>query len=172
MADLKDEASAAYQVTKADAKILYARQQVMWQLMGPGGTSGPELTKVLQEFYGYIATWDTLKQDPAYKADPAQLSGLAQTVSSQVDVFIARAQQAKAIDDAKGASKPAAPPPGPKGGAKPAPPPPAAPPSPAEAAPPPPRPTGPTKALGDDKMLLIAAVGLGAAALLLGKSRK
>lgn len=183
MADLKDEASALYQVTKTDAKIQYARQQVMWALMGPGGTSGPELTKVLQEFYSYIATWDTLKQDPATTANPAQLAELAQTVSAAVDAYIARAQQAKAIDDAKATSKPA---PAPQGPSKPAAPQAPSKPAPGPAAPPaaaappeppagpkaPPPPAGKTKALGGDNLLLLAAVGLGAAALFVGGKKR
>lgn len=185
MADFKDEAAAALYATKADGKIFLTRNELnKFAASGPTGKAGPELAKVIQEFEGYVAAWEALKKDPAFWGDPAQKTNFAQAVDERMDTFVALGQQADAIDDAKAsaakaksdadyskladeASKPKG-----SGGPKP----PASSPAPSPTTPPPPPPPpppmGPTKAIGDDKLLLIAAVGLGAAALLLGKSRK
>lgn len=183
MADFKDEAAAALYATKADGKIFLARAELnKLAASGPTGKAGPGLASVIQEFEGYVAAWEALKKDPAFQADPAQKTNFAQAVGERMDTFVALGQQADAIDDAKASAAKAksdadysklADESAKKGSAGPkptssSPPPSAAPPPP----PPPPPPMGPTKALGDDKLLLIAAVGLGAAALLLGKSRK
>ena len=185
MADFKDEASAAYYTTKVDAKIVFARGE-MSRLAASGATgkAGTELTKLIQEFDGYVGAWNALKNDPAYKQDPKQLAGVAQNASDSIDAYVIRAQQADAIDDAKAsvaksksdadyakmADESA------KKGAKGAAPPPPA--TPAAAAPPTPPtgeksepPKGETKAIGGDTWLLVAAVGLGAAALFFGKKR-
>lgn len=185
MADFKDEAAAALYATKADGKIFLARAELnKLAASGPTGKAGPGLASVIQEFEGYVAAWEALKKDPAFQADPAQKTNFAQAVGERMDTFVALGQQADAIDDAKASAAKAksdadyskladeaAKKKGSAGPKPPAPPPPApgAPPTPP---PPPSPPAGETKALGDDKLLLIAAVGLGAAALLLGKSRK
>lgn len=185
MADFKDEAAAALYATKADGKIFLTRAELnKLAATGPTGKAGPELAKVIQEFEGYVAAWEALKKDPAFWGDPAQKTNFAQAVDERMDTFVALGQQADAIDDAKASAakaksdadyaKLADEAAKKKGSAGPKPP---APPPPAPGAPPPPPPppsppAGETKALGDDKLLLIAAVGLGAAALLLGKSRK
>jgi hypothetical protein len=186
MADFKDEASAAYYTTKVDAKIAIARNE-MSKLAASGATgkAGPELTKLIQEFDGYVGAWGALKNDPAYKQDPAQLAGVAQNASDSIDAYVIRAQQADAIDDAKAASAKAksdadyskmadeSAKKGPKGSA---PSPPATPAAAAPSAPPAGEksapPMSPSKAIGGDTWLLVAAVGLGAAALLYsGKKR-
>jgi hypothetical protein len=186
MADFKDEASAVYYTTKVDGKIALARAEISkLAASGATGKAGPELSKLSQEFEGYVAAWSALKNDPAYKQDPAQLAGVAQTASESVDAYVIRAQQADAIDDAKAASAKAksdadyskmaddSGKKSPKGSA------PSPPATPAAAAPPTPPPgeksappMGPTKAIGKDTWLLIAAVGLGAAALLYGGKKR
>jgi hypothetical protein len=102
MADLKEEASSAYYATKADAKIALTRGALnSLGTTGPTGKPGPELTKVIQEFDGYVAAWEAAKKDPAFKADPAQVANLAQAVAERMDVYVAVGQQADIIDDAK-----------------------------------------------------------------------
>jgi hypothetical protein len=182
MADFKEEAATAFYTTKADGKIFLARSELnKLAASGPTGKAGPGLAKVIQEFDGYVAAWEALKKDPAFQADAAQRANFAQAVDERVDIFVALGQQADAIDDAKASAAKAksdadyskmADDAGKKGPAKPATPPPATPPPAAAAPPPAAAAPAPAAAAGGDKMLLIAAVGLGAAALLLGKSRK
>lgn len=192
MADLKDEASALYYTTKADAKIGITRSELnKFAATGATGKAGPELTKVLNEFNQYVAAWDAAKKDPAYSADLAQVINLAQAVSNRMDEYIIQAQVADTIDDAKSAAakaksdqeyskladgaakrgssgpKAATPAPGPA-----APPAAAAPTEPPAGPKAPPPTTGETKALGGDNLLLLAAVGLGAAALMLGGKKR
>lgn len=162
MASLVDEAAASYNVAKVATMVAYARSEMdKLAASAPGGKAGPELAKVRQEFDGYVAAWDALKSDPAYKDDPAQLSGLAQKASDSIGGYVPRAQEAHAKDTA-GAKAPKASAPS---AASPA------------ASGTPPKSEAPETAkaqapsMGSDTWLLVAAVGLGAAALFFGKKR-